>query len=186
MFRKKKHPLILQKVKPTTQPKEERVETSDTAENTDLVLVSEEQYALDLSTPQHEWYYGFKRSITKFETNLETIPYWRSYLSISAIFTTLVFIGFISYIIFKFYGQLPNEFPLIYSRVTMSWKLIGKEFLPLLPIILAVFLLVITKTNIQTYRFDRRLATMTNFIIILVNMLGILAFAQLFSLILIY
>lgn len=183
MFRRKKHPLQSKMKAVSSSPEQEYV---DLPKSTELAVVSDAQYELDIKSSKSEWYYNIKRRVSRYEATMEAIPYWRSYVTVTAIVATLAFIGFVSFVLYNNYATLPNSFPLIYSQATQTWNLVSKEYLMIIPIALAAFLLIMVRINIQTYRFDRRLAIMINFIVILVNILGIIAFGQLFSLILIY
>lgn len=149
-------------------------------------VVSEEQFTLDIKRSNLEPVYNVKRRIARLETVVETLPYWRSFVTVAAFLTSIAFIAIISYLIFNSYNKLPPEFPLIHSQATGSWNLIDKEILPFTPIALGSLLAILLKLNSETFKFDRRLANMVNLGVIIFNILGTIAFVELFSLVLIF
>ena len=145
-----------------------------------------EQITLDLKKDPLEGYYSVKRKITQVETTVEAMPYWKSFLSVTAFVLMLFLIILISAITFQNYNNLPKQIPLIYSQSALTWTLSDKDVYIIIPIVLFVALVMITRLNSQTFKFDQRLSIVVNIAVILSSVLGIIAFLQLFSFVLIY
>lgn len=149
-----------------------------------LVVTSKEQYQLQIA--QDTAVNPLRNRLSKWEQHIAATPFWKSALSSAAIVSTIFFAGLLIYFIFKFYDILPPKFPLIYSQTSNNWKTIDKELLPIAPVLIITILVFLTRFNYATYHFDSRLATMVNIAVLIFNSLGILAFMQLFSLLLLY
>lgn len=156
------------------------------AETQELALISEDQIKLDIKESKFDWFYSIRRKVTEVEAVAEAIPYWRNFSAVAALMSSIAFIGIITYLILSFYDILPPEIPLIYSQAGKSWDLIEKEFLPVIPVFLGVLLILTIRFNISSYSFDRRLAYIVNLAVTIFNIFGLIAFLQIFSLILIY
>lgn len=167
-------------------------------DNTDLLVIEDDQedelgleigegqISLDLKNSKLDWFYGIKRKLNNVEAVVEAIPYWKSFVTVAALVSSIATVGLLAYFIVDLYPELPPEFPLIFSQDTNSWMLIDKEILPGVPIALGIVLVLLLRLNSATYKFDRRLAQMVNLGIIIFNILSSIAFVQLVSLILVY
>lgn len=98
----------------------------------------------------------------------------------------LLLIVFNLYIIITKYQVLPKQLPMIYSQANNTWNLVDKEVFLVIPFVLLFLLFLIIRFNTLTFKFDRRLAIMVNLVLVLTSLLGFIAYAQLFSFVLIY
>lgn len=79
-----------------------------------------------------------------------------------------------------------TEVPLVYKQATKSWELVDKEFLIALPVVVGAAQVMLINLSSSIYKFDRRLSFMLNSGLAVFNMLGIVGFYQLVSLLVIY
>jgi len=112
--------------------------------------------------------------------------YWDSMLTIAAIMLSLFYVGFMIFFVVEYYNVISDTFPLFYSQATKSWQMYDKESIPLFIIVTGGILGIIIRLNHITYSFDKRLSKMINVSLIIMNLLGVIAFTEIFSLLLIY
>lgn len=147
---------------------------------------SPQQISLAIEENRLEQYYALRSRLAKMEASVEALPYWRSMITVLAFTLSIAYVILIFYILAAKFGQLPNAVPLIYSQNQNTWILIDKEFLIIIPSILVAVIVGIIKLNSTIFEFDRRLAVMVNICLIVFSLLGIIGFAQLASLVLVY
>lgn len=145
-----------------------------------------QQIDLGLKKDRLETYYNLKRKVNEMEATVEAIPYWKSFLSVAGFMLMIFLIVLIEFIAITQYDKLPREMPLIYSQTASTWTLTDKDLFIIIPFILLFGLAVITRLNSITYKFDRRLSVVINISLILTAILGMIAFLQLYSFVLIY
>lgn len=145
-----------------------------------------EQISLDLKKDKLESYYQVKRKLAHLEATVEALPYWKNFLSVLGFMLFLLLIVFNLYITISKYDELPKQLPLIYSQTNNTWNLVDKEIYLITPFVLLFLLFLIIRFNTLTFKFDRRLSTMVNLVLVLTSLLGFIAYIQLFSFVLIY
>lgn len=151
-----------------------------------LTAVSPQQIDLGLKRSRLEWFYNLKQKVSRRSAVIEALPYWRNVNTVLALLCSIAFIVIIIYVEGRNYQQLPDRIPFFYQQASNSWALTDKEVILPVPIFLAVNLGVLIRLSSVIYKFDRRLALMLNTGIIIFNLLGLVAFIQMMSLILIY
>ncbi|MFQ5492994.1 MAG: hypothetical protein ACE5DX_02425 [Candidatus Dojkabacteria bacterium] len=147
---------------------------------------SENQMSMELQGSRWEFLYRLKRRLAKISILVEALPYWRNMNTILAFLTSVTIVVALFYSISTNFAKLPDKVPLFFLQSSKSWELVDKEILIPIPIFLAVTLILLNKFSGDVYRFDRRLSFMMNTGIVLFNILGMLAYFQITSLILVF
>jgi len=175
----KSHPLKIKhsKLKVVTQQQQEKA----------LTLSNRgQQLEIGISDPKPNFAQRAKRTIIGTKHIQKIDFYWDNMLTIAAIILSCFFVGFMIFFISKYYNIISDTFPLFYSQATKSWQMYDKETIPLFIIVVGSILGIIIKLNHITYSFDKRLSSMINISLIIMNLLGVIAFTEIFSLLLIY
>jgi len=152
------------------------------------ITLSNHGKQLDIGIPDPKLNFAqrAKRSIVGTKNIQKIDSYWDSMLTIAAIMLSLFYVGFMTFFVFEYYNVISDTFPLFYSQATKSWQMYDKESIPLFIIVVGGILGIIIKLNHITYSFDKRLSNMINISLIIMNLLGVVAFTEIFSLLLIY
>ncbi|MBW7953567.1 MAG: hypothetical protein QY330_04840 [Candidatus Dojkabacteria bacterium] len=150
------------------------------------ILISEDQYSLPLKKSRLEWYYNLKNQINKAGNVAQVFPYWRNLNTSLAITSSVLLILVMLYMIAGSTFDNITEVPLVYKQATKSWELVDKEFLIALPVVVGAAQVMLINLSSSIYKFDRRLSFMLNSGLAVFNMLGIVGFYQLVSLLVIY
>jgi hypothetical protein len=128
--------------------------------------------------------YGIKRKISKKILYAGILPQWRNFMFVFSTVSGLALTLIISVFLYLNIGKLPDEVPLIFQQSTKTWLGIPKNNLFIIPLILFVYLLLITNLKGRIYSFDRRLVIVMNIAEIISYIFLLIALTQLFSLLL--
>lgn len=125
-----------------------------------------------------------KHRLLSRQEEVELQPFWKSLSSILAasssfILSLLLIIGGLVN-----YGSLPPEVPLYYDHSIGTWQLVDKSNIFLLGMMYMAISIGMSKLVFEVYTFDRRLANITNWIMVFVNVASYFAIGQITSLIL--
>jgi hypothetical protein len=180
----KQPPLKMQVQKPeqNIEPLETQLAISD-----DLLDINEaEQFPMEIEQGRDQWLSNMKMGFEKTLDYASVNAYWRSMVSVIALVAGVFLISVYSAILFFSYSKIPAMVPLFYSQATSSWTLSTKDTLIYIPVVFLALLVIISRLNYSIFNFDRRLATVINISLICFDILFLLAFSQLLSIVLIY
>jgi hypothetical protein len=153
------------------------IELSDT--------VSESQIKLNIRESSMEPMYKVKRSISKIEIAAEAIPFWKSTVSVITLTFSILTLVVFGFLIYFYYPRFPAEMPIFYDHSNGRWQLFPKSIFLFLPPIFAAIATILWKVNYSVFFFDKRLALVVTWIILLLALLNLIAIAQILSLVLI-
>ncbi len=99
-----------------------------------------------------------RENVRKWENIIEVIPFWR--MAINPINITISIITVIAtvFIVFSQANLLPDEIAIFYSHIDNTRVNIDKSFFLLLPVIIAIFEVVLIRLKRIIFNFDRRLS----------------------------
>ncbi|MEI6887574.1 MAG: hypothetical protein WCK31_05055 [bacterium] len=141
----------------------------------------DEQLAMAIPSSRFERFYRFKRKVESVEESIKFVPINRTVsfwiILIFSIFTAL----FIAFSVIRYYGELPNLVPLLFSQIDSSWIILPKQYL-LIYIVVPLVNIVILITFIRSaYLVQRRLTTAIMIIMNISNILILIAILQIIS-----
>lgn len=146
--------------------------------------ISKEQISFDIKVPTKEPYYNFKRKLTRLESLLEIMPYWKNLVNVFTLIFGLFIPIFMSYLIFNNYDYLKEKMPLFYNNALKQWESdTDKGIFILMPLIVAGFNLLIVRLCMMMYNFDRKLVYVISSALIMVNVLVLISFIQILYLV---
>ncbi|KKQ35986.1 MAG: hypothetical protein US52_C0012G0011 [candidate division WS6 bacterium GW2011_GWA2_37_6] len=144
-----------------------------------------EQFGLGIQTKEKRPLSGFNRKLHNLEMKLEVMPFWKNFSFVFYALSSLIIPGgIIALMLYKF-NQIPVEIPLFYNPQISSWVLIDKSIAIILPIIYAIANLVLLNLNYSIFQYDRRLSQVLAFTMNISNILFLIAFAEILSIVLI-
>ncbi|MEI7579774.1 MAG: hypothetical protein WCJ58_07145 [bacterium] len=188
---KNSHPLQIKKVikqVKITEEKPPQVKHDEAQRIADLheIIPLDSQFQLvDVNKHKPGWIAKAKKKIIPEKQIAEIPSYTKDFFSVGAFMSVLAFEGFFVYLLIQNYNHINKQFPLFFSQASQSWQMMDKEILPIYAVITLGLNLLILKFNHSTFSFDKRLCYMINVALILFNILGIIAFWEIFSLVLI-
>ncbi len=147
--------------------------------------ISDSQIKLNIKESSLEPMYKVKRSISKIEVAAEAIPFWKNTLSVITLTFSILTLIVFGFLIYFYFPKLPSEMPLFYDHSNGRWILYPKSFYLFMPFVFGGIIAVLWRVNYAVFFFDRRLALVATWIILLLSFLNLIAIAQILSLILI-
>ncbi len=142
------------------------------------------QMDLGVNAPRKTFLYRINRFMTDLERRLEIMPFWKNLSYVFLLLSTIFFPAIILILMITRFESIPIDMPVFYNPQTNSWTLINKAIVIMLPIGYAIINLILLNLIYSVFQFDRRLAQILGLTINLANMLFIIAFAQILSIIL--
>jgi len=139
---------------------------------------------LGVNAPRKTFLYRINRFMTDLERRLEIMPFWKNLSYVFLLLSTIFFPAIILILMITRFESIPIDMPVFYNPQTNSWTLINKAIVIMLPIGYAIINLILLNLIYSVFQFDRRLAQILGLTINLANMLFIIAFAQILSIIL--
>lgn len=144
-----------------------------------------EQIGLGIQTSRNPIQTGVNKKLHELETKLEVMPFWKNFSFVFYALSSIIFpAGILAVIIFKF-SDIPLQIPLFYDPVISSWVLIDKSIAIMAPIFFCIANLFLLNLNYSIFQFDRRLSQVIIFTMDIGNILFLIAFSQILSIVLI-
>ncbi len=158
--------------------------TSLTEVENEFPLVDpKEQIGFELERSKITFINRLLREIRSWENLVEVMPFWRSLINPLNITVSILTALITAVIVIINFNTIPNQFPLIFSRVAANWLLIDKSFLIVLPIIVIIVQLILTRLIRIIFDFDRRLSVVMGANQLIFNILFIIALIEIVNLV---
>ncbi|MBN1915939.1 hypothetical protein JW796_03030 [Candidatus Dojkabacteria bacterium] len=146
--------------------------------------ISEAQIQLDIKDSKLEPIYKIKRVVTRLEKKAEVMPFWRSGITIIALVVSTFSIVIITFVIYYFFPRLPISLPLFYNQTTDHWNLYDKSLYLGFPLVYTGLLIMTWRIIYMVFPFDRRLASVSTWTLLIFSIFGVIGISQLISLLL--
>lgn len=146
--------------------------------------VSESQIQLDIRDSKLEPIYKIKRAVTNLEKKAEVMPFWRNGVTIITLVVSTFSVVIISFIVYYFFPKLPIEAPLFYDQTANQWNLYDKSLYLGFPLVYAGLLVLAWRLIYMVFPFDRRLASVATWTILVFSIFGVIGTSQIISLLL--
>ncbi|MBD3280312.1 hypothetical protein GF389_02190 [Candidatus Dojkabacteria bacterium] len=124
-----------------------------------------------------------QRRLNRLERRIEVMPFWKNFGFVFMLFSTVAFNLIVELALIVNYDDFPFEIPFFYAPTESSWLFLEKGWLVLVPIVHTVLNLILLNVVYSIFQFDRRLAQIIGATIGTFNILYLLAFAQLLSIV---
>lgn len=144
-----------------------------------------DQFGLEIKMKKFQPINEINRRLNSIERKLEIMPFWKNFIFVFMIFSSLAIPAGIEFVLIRWYNELPSEFPLFFDPNEGSWQFLQKGWVIFIPLIYAGLNLILTNLTHSIFQFDRRLAQIIAISIGLFNILFLIAFSQLISIVLI-
>ncbi len=145
------------------------------------------QLKMKVGTPLQRvqsWYNHILSNLRRREEQLELITYWQEFAPAFAIVTSVLLVFGTGAAALTFFNKIQPKIPFYYNAFTGYWEQVDKSTLLLLPVLFLVSLPIVIRFTYEIHRIDPRLSKTINMIIGIINALFIIAFVQLYTLIL--
>lgn len=126
---------------------------------------------------------NLRAKLHKRETAIEMQPFWRHFSGPIALVSGTVLPLLLTVIALVNIGKFPPKMPFIFDHTIGVWQQADKSVFAIAPILLLVFNVIIIRLSLEVYEFDRRLAEVSNWLIVFINLLALIAAGQIFSLV---
>lgn len=143
-----------------------------------------EQIGIPMNVKKDNSIAFLKNSFDKQVLTVSVTPYWKSFSFVLAFVYSWITFIFLGITLYFNYSKLPAQFPLFYSQALIGWELVSKETLLLILGIFFVFNCIYPLINSKIYNFDKRLVLISNIALIITDSLLLIAFNELFLLLL--
>ncbi|MFS8131075.1 MAG: hypothetical protein ACMG57_03785 [Candidatus Dojkabacteria bacterium] len=166
------------------EPLEEEVSDEESAEPSTYKTEDQIEMGIESQSEKLKQVYSGTKFLIKRRTELfEISGLWRTPALPFAI-VSLVFIVMINLLgaIFEF-NNIPPQIPFFYNFAEGTWTQADKGFLFVAPLVLLAFESILIYVIMRIFEFDRRLSYTMCWIITLLNILLIIALAQIYFLI---
>ncbi|MBN1331337.1 hypothetical protein JW978_00425 [Candidatus Dojkabacteria bacterium] len=124
-----------------------------------------------------------QRRLNNLERKIEVMPFWKNFAFVFMLFSSIAFSLIIEVAILINYKDLPFEIPLFYDPTKSSWLFLEKGWVVLVPIVYTGLNLLLLNIVYSIFQFDRRLAQIIAGSVGIFNILYLIAFAQLLSIV---
>lgn len=143
------------------------------------------QLELEVKKNRKESWYKFKKKLIDYENTFENLPYWRSWTNVFSLITIVATIAIAYFALSRVWDNLPANIPLFYSNEIQNWELYPKEFLIYTTVGIVVLEIIVFFAAFKMFKFDKRLSTVLNIVIVISSILYGIAILQLSALVLI-
>ena len=142
-----------------------------------------DQIDLGLKVKRFQPFLFIQRRLNNLERRIEVMPFWKNFVFVFMIFSSVSFSLIIEAAILLNYKSFPFEIPLFFDPTENSWLFLEKGWVVLVPIVYTTLNLILLNVVYTIFQFDRRLAQIIAATIGLFNILYLIAFAQLLSIV---
>jgi hypothetical protein len=144
-----------------------------------------EQISMGIKPDKAGLLYSINRQIHTLEVKLEVMPFWKNFSFVFyALSSILIPAGIIIVMVYNF-NDIPLEVPIFYDPLISSWTLLDKGIAIIIPIVYAILNLFLLNLTHSIFQFDRRLAQIIGISMNIANILFLIAFSQILSIVLI-
>lgn len=117
------------------------------------------------------------------EREIELMPFWKTFATPLVLVTSAaVFLLTFLVVLFKF-NELPAKIPFQYNAINGTWVQADKSVLLFLPILVVAVEAIIIRVVYETFQYDPRLSKMISWILAVVNLLLLITYGQILSLV---
>lgn len=144
-----------------------------------------EQIGLQIQTERGGLGGKLDQKLHRLETQLEVMPFWKNFSSVFFAISSIIIPAGILGVMLTNFSKIPMQIPLFYNPKISSWMLVDKNLAVFIPIIYGISNLVLININYSIFQFDRRLSQVIIFTMNIANILFMVAFSQILTIILI-
>lgn len=144
-----------------------------------------QQLDMGLKTPKFQPLRSINRRLRQVETRLEVMPFWKSFSFVFMFFSSIVVPAIVLLVMITNFDTLPQQIGMFYDPTEKSSASVDTSIIIIFPIIYSISDLFLLNLIYNVFNYDRRLAQIISVTINIANILFLIAFMQILSVLII-
>lgn len=144
-----------------------------------------EQISFGIKSERKGLMFGVNKKIHDLELKLEVMPFWKNFSFVFYALSSIIIPAGIVLVMILNFSKIPLELPVFYDPLISSWTLMDKSIAIFVPIVYSIANLFLLNITHSIFQFDRRLAQIIGISMNIANILFLIAFSQILSLVLV-
>ncbi len=140
-----------------------------------------DQFQMNIKQDKLSVVQSLHKKLKDMERRLEVMPFWRSYVFAFALLSSIIFPTVVVVLSILNFDSIYIDMPLFYEPNKAGWVLIDKGVVILIPIVYGILALILFNLNRNIFEYDRRLSHILGITMSIINILFLIAFAQILS-----